>query len=354
MSIPLHEASAAYFGPMGGVVLETSIEPLEPEPDAEEAALAATVTVAFDHAGFFGDDRADIYDDVYPRYRALRREWWRMLGQQPVDPSPTLRPYLLPLPAAGAQVGPALPARSRPSRDGEIVPLDEVPRSSRLDRIRREYGLEYAIRGASGRLFDLTEGLLLAVRSAADALPDLESYVELGAGTGAAASMVLRRAEPKRVVAHDESAAVAQHLRQYLGGLAIEKGSSLDVVEGECRTLDFAEPASLLVLGIPYAQQPSLLAHRGEHIQEALGEDGVLVAATSTVGMRFYQSLTDGDDPRLAGWPWYQPRGTLHELFACGARLRVRNLVVSIASASSHRVEATVAGMAARGAEVLA
>ncbi|HEY7226399.1 MAG TPA: hypothetical protein VH561_22735 [Micromonosporaceae bacterium] len=351
MTMPLHEASAAFFGQLGGVVIETSIDPLEPEPD--EAALGATVTVAFDNAGILGDGQSDIYDDVYPRYRALRDEWWRALAASAAPITPAVRPYLLPLPAPGATVGAALSWQSRPSRELEVVPLETVRRSPYVERVRREYSLEYGIRGASGRLFDLTEGLLLAVRAATDAVPDLSSYAELGAGTGAAGALVLRRARPKRVMVQDETDAVAQHLRAHLGPIAIETGCDLHVFGGDCRELAFAEPLGLLAIGIPYAQQPSLLARRGEHIRAALGDDGLLVAATSTVGMRFYQSLTDGQEPRLAEWPWYATGATLHDLFPCGATVRVRNLVVSIASASAHRVEATLAGMAARGAEVL-
>jgi hypothetical protein len=232
--------------------------------------------------------------------------------------------------------------------------LEAVPPSSYVDRMRRQYGLQFAIRGASGRMFDLPEGMLLAVRAATDALPALESFVELGAGTGAGAGLVLRRARPKRVLVQDASEAAARHLRAYLGPIAIETGSRLDVAMGDCRALSFAEPISLLAIALPYAQQPSLLVRRGQQLRAALGQDGLLVAATSTLGMRFYQSLTDGDDPRLAGWPWYAPGHTLRELFGNGAMVRVRNLVLSIASASSYPVEATVAGMVARGGELLA
>jgi hypothetical protein len=219
--------------------------------------------------------------------------------------------------------------------------------------MRREFDLQFAIRGRSGRLYDLPEGLLLAVRAACDAMPSLESFVELGAGTGAAAALVLRRAPAKRVLVHDESEVAARHLREHLGTLAIEMGARLEVVSGDCRTQPFTEPISLLALALPYAQQPSLLVRRGRELREALGDDGLLVAATSTVGMRFYQSLIDGDDRRLAAWPWYKPGHTLRDLFGAGATVRVRNLVLSIASGSSYRVDATVAGMVARGGELL-
>jgi hypothetical protein len=125
-------------------------------------------------------------------------------------------------------------------------------------------------------------------------------------------------------------------------------------VTGDCRDLDFGESISLLVIGIPFAQLPSLLARRGAAIRRALGREGVLVAASSTAGMRFYQGLTDGQEPRLAGWPWYVPGCTLPDLFSSGSAVRVRNLVISIASGSPSRVDATVAGMVARGGEVLA
>jgi hypothetical protein len=354
MSFPLHEASAAFFGQLGGVVVGAAIEPLEPEPEADSAQLGATVTVEFDNAGLFGPATADIYDDVYPRYRALREEWWRSLAPATDADSPRLRPYLLPLPAAGAPVGPAREAIRPERREIELVSLDTVPRSSYLDRMRREYGLEFGIRGASGRMFDLAEGLLLAVRSATDAVPDPESVVELGAGTGAVTSLALRRARPKRALVHDASEVAGRHLREHLGPVAAQNGSSLHVVIGDCRDLEFGEPISLLVVGIPFAQLPSLLARRGEAIRSALGDDGVLVAASSTVGMRFYQGLTDGHEPRLAGWPWYVPGCSLLDLFGSGAAVRVRNLVISVASASPYRVDATVNGMVARGGELLA
>jgi hypothetical protein len=234
-----------------------------------------------------------------------------------------------------------------------VVPLDSVPRSSYLDRMRREYGLEWGIRGSSGRLFDLAEGLLLATRCATDALIDVGSFVELGAGTGAVSGMVLRRAQPKRALVHDESFAVTRHLREFLGPISIETGSRLEVVDGDCRTIAFDEPIALLVVGLPFAEQPSLLARNGEHIRSALGEDGLLVSATSTAGMHFYQSLIDGGDPRLAAWPWYVPGASLRDMFHVGATLRVRNLVISIASESTSRVDATVAGMVSRGAEIV-
>jgi hypothetical protein len=353
VSFSLHEASADFFGQVGGVVVDASIEPLEPEPDADDAQFGATVTAEFDNAGIFGDAMADIYDDVYPRYRALRDDWWASLAAAAEAHAPPMRPYLLPVPAAGAPVRTALAASRRATREIEVVPLDNVPRSSYVDRMRREYGLEFAIRGASGRMFDLAEGLLLAVRSATDAVPDPGSVVELGAGTGAATSLALRRARPKRALVHDASEVAGHHLLEYLGPLAAETGAALEVVTGDCRNLDFSEPISLLVCGIPFAQLPSLLERQGEAIRAALGEDGVLVAASSMVGMRFYQGLTDGHEPRLAGWPWYVPGRSLRDLFGSGAAVRVRNLVVSVASASPHRVDATVNGMVARGGEVL-
>jgi hypothetical protein len=185
-------------------------------------------------------------------------------------------------------------------------------------------------------------------------MPDVDSVAELGAGTGAATNVVLRRARPARVLVQDESEVAARHLRDHLGPAALEAGARLDVMDGDCRRLAFDEPVSLLVLGIPFAQQPSLLAGKGQQIEAALGEDGLLVAATSTVGMRFYQALTDGEDSRLAAWPWFVPGASLRDLFTNGATVRVRNLVISIASASASRVDATVAGMAARGAQPLA
>src|SRR5690606_17155804 len=141
----------------------------------------------------------------------------------------------------------------------EVVPLETVPRSSYLDRMRREYGLEFGIRGGSGRLYDLAEGLLLAVRSAADAAPDPHPIVERGAGTGAVTGLALRRARPKRALVHDASEVAGRHLREHLGPVAAATGATLDVVTGDCRDLDFGEPISLLVIGIPFAQLPSLL-----------------------------------------------------------------------------------------------
>jgi len=353
MSLALHEASAAFFARVGGTVTETSVEPLEPEPDADTAAFAATVTVEFDNAGIFGDTSADIYDDVYPRYRALRREWWDALRAVATDDTPWLRPYLLPVGAPGAPTGPAGEAASPVRPEVEVVPLDSVPRSSYVDRLRREFSLEYGLRGAGGRLLDLAEGLLVAVRAAVDAMPDPESVMELGAGTGAATALVLRRARPRRALVHDPSEAAARHLREHLGALAGQTGASLQVMTGDCRDLPFDEPISLLVCNIPFAQLPSLLVRRGEQLRAALGDEGVLVAASSTMGMRFYQALTDGSEPRLADWPWLVPGRFLPDLFASGAAVRMRNLVVSIASASPQRVDATIAGMAARGGEVL-
>src|SRR5258706_12807349 len=203
MPFPLQDASAEFFGQHGGSVLNVRFEPLEPEQDTADPTLGATVTVAFDNAGLFGDAGADIYDEVYPRYRSLRDEWWQVLAATKGDSPHRLRPYLLPLPAAGAPIGSPRPLRVSVRQPFSVVPLDSVPRTSYLDRMRREYGLDYGIRGASGRLFDLGEGLLLAVRSATDALPDLASFVDLGAGTGAASSLVLRRSQPKRVLAFD-------------------------------------------------------------------------------------------------------------------------------------------------------
>lgn len=353
MSLALHEASAAFFAPLGGIVTETSVEPLEPEPDADTAAFAATVTVEFDNAGMFGDAGADIYDDVYPRYRALRHEWWAALRTAIADDVAPLRPSLLPLPVPGAPTGPARDA-ARPARaEVDVVPLDSVPRSSYVDRLRREFGLEYGLRGAGGQVLDLGEGLLVAVRAAVDAMPDPESVVELGAGTGAATGLVLRRARPKRALVHDASEAVGRHLREHLGGLASQTGASLQVVTGDCRDLPFDEPISLLIGNVPFAQLPSLLIRRGEQIRAALGDDGILVAASSAVGMRFYQGLTDGSERRLSGWPWHVPGRALPDLFASGAAVRMRNLVLSVASASPSRVDATIAGMVARGGEVL-
>jgi len=335
-------------------VVDTSVELLEPEPDGDTAQLGATVTVEFANAGMFGDSHSDIYDDVYPRYRALRREWWDALSAAANGGSAPVRPYLLPLPGAGAAGGPPRDARRPVAGDIEVVPLETVPRSYYVDRMRREYGLRFGIRGASGRLFDLAEGLLLAVRSATDAMPDPESVVELGAGTGAATSIVLQRARPKRALVHDAREVAGLHLREHLAPLAARVGTSIDVVTGDCRDLTFGEPVSLLAIGIPFAQLPSLLAQRGEAIRTALGDDGVLVAASSTVGMRFYQALTDGSEPRLDAWPWHVPGRSLRYLFPNGAAVRMRNLVISVASASTHRVDATVAGMVARGAEILA
>jgi hypothetical protein len=353
MSLALHEASAAFFARLGGVVTETTVEPLEPEPDVDTAAFAATVTVEFDNAGLFGDAKADIYDDVYPRYRALRREWWEALRAVATDETPWPRPYLLPVPAPGAPTGPARDG-ARPVRpEVEVVSLESVPRSSYVDRMRRQFGLEYGLRGASGQLLDLGEGLLVAVRAAVDAMPDPESVVELGASTGAATGLVLHRARPKRVLVHDASEAAGRHLREHLGAVASQSGASLQVVTEDCRDLPFDEPISLLIVNIPFAQLPSLLARRGEQIRAALGEEGILVAASSAVGMRFYQALTDGSEPRLADWPWFVPGRALPDLFASGAAVRMRNLVVSVASASPQRVDATLAGMVARGGEIL-
>lgn len=353
MAFPLREASGDFFGPLGGSVLDVHYEPLEPEQDTLDAEVGATVSVAFDNAGLFGDADADIYDEVYPRYRDLRNEWWAALRERADELSSPLRPYLLPVPTERAAHGLALPLRRPSVGDVSVVPLDSVPRSSYLDRVRREYGLDYGIRGASGRLFDLAEGLLLAVRSAADAVTDLSSVVDLGAGTGAATNLVLRRTKPKRVLVQDDRTAVGDHLAENLWPSAREQGAGVDVVVGDARTLSFVEPIDLLVISLPFAQQPSLLAHRGAELREALGAGGVLVSASSMVGMRFYQALIAGDDPRLRAWPWYAATPSLRTLFAGVGTVRVRNLLVTVASNSSGRVDAVVAGMVGRGGELV-
>jgi SAM-dependent methyltransferase len=353
MPFPLHEASAEFFEPLGGSVLDVQIEPLEPERDSANAELGATVTVAFDNAGIFGDAGADVYDEVYPRYRGLRHDWWDSLSAREEESALPIRPYLYPLPADGAAIGLARPYRESAARPISLVPLESLPRSSYLDRKRREYGLDFGIRSAGGRLFDLAEGLLLAVRAATEVIPDLTSFVDLGAGTGSVASLVLRRTQPKRVLVVDESEIAGAHLRDYLGPVALDHGANLSVVTGDCRDLPYDQPISLLSLSIAFAQQPSLLARRGNEIRTALGEDGLLVAATSMAGMRFYQSLVDGGDPRLRDWPWYPTGRSLRDLFGTVGTVRVRNLLVSVASESSSRVDAVVSAMAGRGAELL-
>ncbi len=353
MPFPLHEASAEFFEPLGGSVLDVGIEPLEPERDSVNPELGATVTVVFDNAGLFGDGGADIYDEVYPRYRGLRHQWWESLASRHEESLLPLRPYLFPLAADDALIGAPLPFRAASPPSISVVPLETLPRSSYLDRMRREYDLDYGIRGASGRLFDLAEGLLLAVRSATDVLPDLASFVDLGAGTGSVASLVLRRAQPKRVLVVDDSEVAGEHLRAYLGPMAADQGASLSVVTGDCRDLPYDIPITLLSLSVPFAQQPSLLARRGREIRTALGDDGLLVAATSMVGMQLYQSLIDGGDPRLRGWPWYTHGQSLRDLFGTVGTVRVRNLLVSVASESPSRVDAVLSAMAGRGGELL-
>ena len=322
-----------------------------------EPAECPVVTVEFDNRTLFGAGDADVFDDVYPRYRGLRAQWWDALREAglPVVPDGGrwIRPHPVPVAAAGGTEGETLPKPVRSSRSIRVVELDTVPATPYLTRMRHEYGLTHGIADDSGHLFDLDEALLLAVDCAATEFGELTRFVDVGSGTGSASALAMTRARAGQVLANDFHEAIGNHLRDHLGKLGAARGTGVEVVTGDCRDLTYPPGTTLLAVSTVFGQQPSLLARRGPGIAASLGTQGVAVFASSMVDMPFYQNLTEGGDERLGRWPWYPARTTLRRLFPRVRVLRLRNLVATLAGGPGSPVDAIAARMADRGAAPL-
>jgi hypothetical protein len=189
----------------------------------------------------------------------------------------------------------------------------------------------------------------MAVKCSADELKDADLFIDLGSGTGSASKLMMSRCRTKRVLANDFSEASGAHLRSHLGAVAARYGTELNVVTGDCRAISYEPGCTVLAISVVFGLQPSLLAAKGGRIKAALGREGILLAASSMVGMSFYQALIDGSDPRLARWPWYSTDNSLAALFSDVRRVRVGSLVVTLASDSSSRLDGISARMLAAG-----
>ena len=346
-------SSKQFFSRIGGEILKVRIPSHTTRSASGGIAICPILFVEFDNAGILGT--GDFYDEIYKRYRRMRVDWWKAMETAGItiqsDPKATNRPHFVPVLSDEHTQGEPYPKLDRGFSRLKVVRLDDIPVSADQSRVIETYDLEYGIRTTKGKLFDFDEGLLLSVRSAAEAFPQIGCFTEFGAGSGSSSALVLRSAQVTEAIVNDSSKDLREHLETYLGELAREKSTRLTVRIGDALTMPYPTHIDVLAIGTAFGSQPVLWSKRGADLKSALGERGVVLVASAMVEMLFYFFLTHGGEERLNRWPWKKDLLSLSDLFENVTSMRVNDLVLTIASSSRSSVEKIVAHMEANGSE---
>jgi len=340
-------ASEEFFHPLGGrlgtvyVGRRRNIEILH-DGSVPEVAVAS-LEVTFEDAGIFGDEG---FMAAYQRYRRMRSDWWRHLeghGLGLWNADTRLIPHLHPLTDGEVRGGQPYPLQEQAPYGQHLTPHSALEgRDPYYQALFESYGVRWLLQEDNGIVIGPDAGLLFGVGAAADVRGSLSTFADVGAGTGELSAHLLRRGAVRRLLLNEVSPHLQDHLRRYVGGLAV--ASAADVEYHFCNALDLDLPTGvdLLSVGIYYGAQPAFFRRLGPGLGRHLAADGLVLVQSGMLEGTFNVAALTGEDPRLLAWPWYDESHSLTTWLPHVRSYFVADEVVTFAARQASTIEAVV------------
>lgn len=337
-------ASAEFFQAVGGDVLaafhgrRNNIEILNVAENEE--VTVCCLEVEFQERSKFGSTH---YLNAYEHYRQMRSDWWEHLTARNFpqwEAATSIIGHFVPYLRSGA-VSDGVPyERESTQHPGQIlIPYDRVQNQhSYYDDIHRRYGINWLLQDGRGITIGPDVGLLFAVHAALEVYSEIETFVDLGAGTGELSAFLIRKELARNIHINEYSPHLKEHLQTYLDEIRGDRNVNIAYQFTDASEFQLPPKAELVSMGIYYGAQPFFLERHGEELRAALGESGLLLIQSGMMENRFNISSLIGDDPRLFDWNWYDARCCLKTYFSSITSVFLADEIITMASNSTEKI----------------
>ena len=338
------KATKDFFGKIGGKLSFLQCAKTETYSSEDLKIPCVNYYISFNNPDLFG--RGDFSQEVYPRYRKMRSDWKSALNKAGIKIYSDLAAGFVPLlgQSAGQGAGFIYPKEEREPLGLEIVDINKVG-SPYYGRLAAEYGAKFALREGGGMLVGPEGGMLRVIKTIGDFLGKINSFADIGAGTGELSAFVAKNYQPQNITVNESSPNLEAHLRRYLKEARNWDKTKIDFVFGDCRQMDIPAQADLISVGVFYGYQPSLFEKKGLAIKKSLGENGLLLVQSSMPETLFNQHLLLGDEAGIKYWPWYSEKFNLPYYFNCVESFFIENEFIILASQSKELVRKITGGL---------
>lgn len=338
-------ASAEFFQSVGGHLLAAfhgrrkNIEILNVAENEE--VMVCCLEVEFQERNKFGSTH---YLNAYEHYRQMRTDWWEHLTARNFsqwDAATSIIGHFVPYLRSG-EVADGIPyERESTQHPGQIlIPYDRVENQhSYYDGIHRRYGIKWLLQDGRGITIGPDVGLLFAVHAALEVCSAVETFVDLGAGTGELSAFLIKNDLARDIHINEYSPHLKEHLQTYLEEIRGDRNLNITYQFTDASEFQLPPRADIVSMGIYYGAQPFFLALHGEELRTALGESGLLFIQSGMMENKFNISSLVGDDPRLFDWDWYDTRCCLKTYFSTVTSVFLADEVITLASNSKEKID---------------
>lgn len=331
----INKATDDFFRVVGGKLLFSKHIKIPTYDNPDRNVCCINYYIEFNNRNLFG--RGSFSDEVYPRYRKMRADWKKYLKSLGIHLGSDFAVGFVPIldkdNRAGApyekEVGRPLGAR--------IVKI--TAKSPKYYRgMAKKFGVKFALKEGGGMLVGPENGMMIALKAAADSMSQVGRFLDVGAGTGEISAYIIKNYHPYEVVVNDISPVLEQHLVSYLGKARNDLPVKIAINIADCRQLTIPKKIDLASLGVFYGGQPEFLKKKGREISKSLSACGALIIQSSMPDTLFNQHLLMGDCEGIKIWPWYSCGFNLINNFSQVESFFVDNQFMIIAANSRETV----------------
>lgn len=328
------EITRNFFNCIGGRLLFSRCVKIKTYSSLDYEIPCINFYVVFNNKYLFGN--GDFSKEVYPRYRKMRSDWRHAIEKSKIKLYSDLAIGFVPL-LEKDQVKKSLEYdiydkyRIKP-RGVKVININEI-KSDYYKKLIKKFKVKFALREGSGMLIGPEGGMLNVLKTICN-LKKINSFVDIGAGTGELSSYILRNSNPNKIVVNEISLNLRSHLREYLKNNKRQNKNKIVFDFRDCKKIKLPKEVDLISIGVFYGVQPAFLKSKGKEIVKCLGKKGILVIQSAMPETLFNQHILLGDEAGIMNWPWYSKKFILSNYFSCTEVFFIDNQFITLASQS--------------------
>ena len=287
--------------------------------------------IDFNNQNLFGN--GNFSDEIYPRYRKLRKDWRNLLEKYGIKLYSNIAVGFIPLLNNKKESNKFKYKKEKIKPLGaKILNIDKM-NSDYLRKMSKSFGVKFALEEKNGALIGPEGGMLYVLEVINKVLGKIDNFIDIGAGTGELSSYVLRSCNPRNIIVNELSVDLKKHLVNYLKK---ENKRKIKITFNfkDCRNIKFPVKASLISVGVFYGDQPSFIMRKGPEMVRCLGKKGLLMIQSAMPETLFNQHILLGDVEGVNKWPWHSERFILSNYFSCVKVFFIDNQFITLASQS--------------------
>jgi SAM-dependent methyltransferase len=335
----VNEATADFFRSNGGRLLFSRQIETPTYDHYHKRVRCLNYYIEFNNNNLFGS--GSFSDEVYPRYRAMRADWKAYLRDSGVNLEKNIAVGFVPVLSKASHKGDAYRREDRKPFGSKIVRITKKSPKYYFE-MSKKFGVKFSLKETGGMFVGPENGMMIALKAAADSLGSVGHFLDIGAGTGELSAYIIKGYHPEEVMVNDISPILGGHFHDYLKKIRNSELNKIVVNIGDCQRLNIPRKIDLASLGVFYGSQPDFFKKRGKMISRSLGASGALIVQSSMPETLFNQHLLMGDCGGVKRWPWYSERFNIINSFFQARSFFIDNQFLIIASNSASSLKSVI------------